>query len=137
MEPAGSVHADLDQGRAAFLAALRRGDASEAAAAYALDATLVVPAGELLRGRPAIERFWRTGMEIGIGDVELAVLEVRFRGDIAVEVGEYALHIAKEAGRSDVNRGRYLVVHRVEPDGRWRRAAEIFSPDRSFEAAPG
>jgi hypothetical protein len=28
-----------------------------------------------------------------------------------------------------VDRGRYLVVHRVEADGRWRRAAEMFSPD--------
>ncbi len=137
VEPAGSVHADLEHSRAAFLAALRVGDASAAAEVYTLDATLVVPAGELLHGRPAIERFWRTGMEIGIGDVELEVLEVRLRGDIAVEVGEYVLHVAREAGAQEVNRGRYLVVHRAEPDGRWCRAAEIFSPDHALGAPPG
>jgi uncharacterized protein (TIGR02246 family) len=131
VEPAGSVTTELERGRSAFTTALRSRNANEAAAAYAADATLVAPAGELLRGRPAIERFWRTGMDIGIDGVEFVVLEIRVRDDIAIEVGEYALHAAGENGRSSVNRGRYLVVHRADPEGQWRRAAEILSPEGS------
>ena len=128
-EPAATVAADLDRGRAEFATALRSGDSVAAAAAYAPDATLVAPAGELLHGRTAIERFWRTGVEIGIGDVELAVLELRLQGDLALEIGEYVLHLNQGSGPRAINRGRYLVVMRAEPDGQWRRTAEMFSPD--------
>ena len=128
--------ADLERARAAFVAALRAGDTAAAVAAYDLQATLVAPAGELLRGRRMIERFWRTGMEIGVDNVELDLLELELRGDIALEVGQYRLHVAAAPGNpATVNRGRYLVLHRLGPDGRWRRAAEMFSPDHAL--APG
>lgn len=124
-----AIAADLDRCRAAFESALRSGDASAAAAAYADDATLLAPAAEVLRGRPAIEQFWRTGVETGVERLELAVLDLRHRGEFAFEVGQYALHMATESGAPVIDRGRYLVVHRVDPDGCWRRAAEMFSPD--------
>ena len=120
---------DIDQGRLAFEAALRSGDAAATAAIYADDATLLAPDADVVRGRTAIERFWRTGVETGIELVELVVLELQRRGDVAFEVGEYAMHLAPESGAPIVDRGRYLVVHRVEPDGHWLRAAEMFSPD--------
>ncbi len=120
---------DIDQGRLAFAAALRSGDAAAAAAIYADDATLLAPDADVVRGRSAIERFWRTGVETGIEQVELVVLELQQRGEVAFEVGRYALFLAPESGAPVIDRGRYLVVHRVEPDGRWRRAAEMFSPD--------
>jgi uncharacterized protein (TIGR02246 family) len=131
--PIGDAAGDIDRSRLAFLSALSSGDAEAAAAIYADDATLLAPAADVLQGRPAIERFWRTGVETGIEQVELAVIDLQQRGDIAFEVGRYALHVVPESGARVVDRGRYLVVHRVEADGRWRRAAEMFSPD----TAPG
>jgi uncharacterized protein (TIGR02246 family) len=121
---------DIDAARVAFAAALRSGDAAAAAAIYADDATLLAPDADVVRGRPAIERFWRTGVETGIERVELVVLELHQRGEVAFEVGEYALYVAPESGAHVVDRGRYLIVHREEPDGCWRRAAEMFSPSR-------
>ena len=129
--------AGIDRARTDFENALRAGDAAGAAAIYADDATLLAPAADVLHGRPAIERFWRTGVETGIERVELVVLELRRRGEIAFEVGSYALHVAPESGRPVVDRGRYLIVHRIEADGRWRRAAEMFSPDQPPSPAPG
>ena len=133
--PKADAAADIERARLAFELALRSGDAKAAAAVYTHDATLVAPAAELIHGRAAIERFWRTGVETGIGQVELSVLELKLRGDVAFEVGRYALHLAPESGGSIVDRGRYLIVHRVEPDGGWRRAAEMFSPDAPAESA--
>lgn len=127
---------DIDHLRHEFEAAVRRGDPAAAATAYADDATLLAPAAELLRGRGAIERFWQTGIEAGVQAVELGVRELRRSGDVAFEVGEYALHVVPESGLPVVDRGRYLVVHRVGSDGRWRRAAEMFSPDRIPAAEP-
>jgi hypothetical protein len=41
------------------------------------------------------------------------------------------LHVAAGPGApAAVNRGRYLVLHRLAADGHWRRAAEMFSPDQ-------
>ena len=128
-DTADAIAADLDHGRASFAAALRSGDAAGASSLYADDATLVAPAGELLHGRSAIEGFWRTGLEIGISEARFSVLEVERRGDVAFEVGEYVLVSIHESAPGAVNRGRYLIVHRIEPDGRWRRAAEMLSPD--------
>ncbi len=134
---ADTLAADLDLGRASFAAALRSGDAAGASIVYGDDATLVAPAGELLRGRAAIEGFWRTGLDIGVSEVRYSVLEIERRGDVAFEVGEYALLSTQEAGKATVNRGRYLIVHRIEADGRWRRAAEMLSPDPGARAVPG
>jgi uncharacterized protein (TIGR02246 family) len=120
---------DIDRGRSAFAAALRRGDATAAAAIYAEDATLLAPAADVVHGRAAIEQFWRTGVETGITEVTLLALDVQHSGDLAFEVGRYELCVAPESGAPVVDRGRYLIVHRVEADGRWRRAAEMFSSD--------
>jgi uncharacterized protein (TIGR02246 family) len=122
-------HDAIASARAAFEAAMRSGDAAMAAASYADDATLVAPATEIVHGRAAIERFWRTGVETGIADVQMVELELQHRGDFAFEVGTYELHVSPESGAPVIDRGRYLIVHRVEPDGHWRRAAEMFSPD--------
>lgn len=136
--PSGApATADIDVARLAFERALRVGDAAAAAAIYTDDATLLAPAADVLHGRPAIQRFWQTGVDTGIQHVDLVVLDLQQRGEVAFEVGEYALHVAPESGATVVDRGRYLIVHRVEADGRWRRAAEMFSPDQPPSHAPG
>ena len=122
--------------RMAFVSALRRGDARSAAEAYALDATLIAPAVDVLHGRSAIEDFWRTGVETGVMDVTFETIEVQSEGNVAVEVGRYTLHVVPERGATVVDRGRYLMVHRVDSDGQWRRSAEMFSPDEVALAAP-
>ena len=66
--------------------------------------------------------------EIGLDEARFEVLEIEQQGEVVLEVGEYTLHSTQESG-AVVNRGRYLIVHRSEGDGRWRRAAEMLSPD--------
>jgi uncharacterized protein (TIGR02246 family) len=127
---------DIDQGRSAFAAALRRGDAAAAASIYADDATLLAPAVDFVRGRSAIERFWQTGVETGITEVDLVAIDVQQSGDLAFEVGRYALSVAPESGSPVIDRGRYLIVHRIEADGHWRRIAEMFSPDQEGGPLP-
>ena len=129
-EPGAATTADdaIAINRGVFAAALASGDAAAAAALYADDATLVAPASAVLHGRRAIEAFWRTGVQTGIVDVRLDVHQLDRRGDVAFEVGAYALHLTPEDGSPVVDRGRYLIVHHVERDGQWRRVAEMFSP---------
>ncbi|HJP89254.1 MAG TPA: SgcJ/EcaC family oxidoreductase [Candidatus Limnocylindrales bacterium] len=122
---------DIEAGRAAFVTAIRAGDAAAAAHVYSDDALLLAPAADVVHGRQAIERFWRIGLEAGIQDVQLDVLEISGTGDVVVEIGAYALRLVSERGTPIEDRGRYLTVHRVQTDGGWRRTAEMFSPDDS------
>jgi uncharacterized protein (TIGR02246 family) len=122
---------DIESGRVAFLTAMRAGDAHSAATIYADDAVLMAPAADLVHGRSAIERFWRMGLEAGIQDVQMDVLEITRAGDVVLEIGAYALRLVSERGAAVEDHGKYLTVHRVQMDGAWRRTAEIFSPDPS------
>lgn len=79
----------IGDARHAFVGALERGDAKAASASYTSDARLLAPSAELFRGRAAIERFWRAGVDRGISEVELETLELVRRNDVAYEIGRY------------------------------------------------
>jgi uncharacterized protein (TIGR02246 family) len=115
--------------RAEFVAALRDGDAAAASSLYADDAKLIAPSAELLRGRIAIEAFWRAGLEAGVCDAELESLELGIDEGFAYEIGRYALTLEPADGGSVVDRGTYLLVHERQADGAWRWAVEMFNPD--------
>jgi uncharacterized protein (TIGR02246 family) len=108
----------------AFTAALARGDAASAASLYAADGALLTADAELLRGREEIGSYWREGIALGLRHLELDQVEVRELGDAAVELGRYVL-VVDDASE----RGRYVVVHRREADGAWRRAVEVYNAE--------
>ena len=115
--------------RAAFVAAIRAGDAKAAARVYGPSARLLAPAAELIRGREAIESFWQTGVEAGICDVEILVQEVRAGGELAFEIGRYALRLKSTGRVTTVDHGKYVLVHERQPGDLWCRAVEMFHPD--------
>lgn len=120
---------------AAFAEALCRGDASAAAALYAADGKLLTAAAELISGRREIEAYWRAGIGIGLSAVELEASDVQVVGSLAIEVGRYVLALERD-GAGTADRGKYLVLHRRQPDGSWRRAIEVFNPDAPESARP-
>src|SRR5687767_14545333 len=116
---------------AAFVAALRDGDAKAACAVYADDARLLAPSAELMLGREAIESFWRAGLEAGISEVELETLELERHDGLAYEIGRYALWLRPPNDAAVVDRGKYVLVHERQQDGSWRRAVEMFKDRKS------
>jgi ketosteroid isomerase-like protein len=114
---------------AAFVAALKDGDAKAACIAYADDARLLAPSAEVMRGREAIEAFWRAGLDSGIAEVELETLELERHDGLAYEIGRYALWLRPLNDAAVVDRGNYVLVHERQGDGSWRRAVEMFNPD--------
>jgi ketosteroid isomerase-like protein len=114
--------------RHAFAEALRAGDAETASRAYSEGATLLAPSAELIRGRTAIESFWKAGIEAGVCEVDLDVMQVERQNGLAYEVGSYALRLDPLDGGSVVDRGLYLLVHERQPEGCWRWAVEMFNP---------
>lgn len=125
----GLLDGSIRESRAAFVAALRGGDAAAASAVYADDARLLAPSAEVMRGRAAIEAFWRAGVDAGVAEVELEVLELDRRDGVAYEIGRYAMQLRPSDGGTVIDRGNYVLVHERQPDGSWRRAVEMFTPD--------
>ena len=116
---------DVLHATATLAEALARGDAAAAASLYADDGRLLTSASELLSGRAEIEEYWRTGIAFGLSRLELKPIELRVTGRIAIEIGRYA--VALDAA-DVVERGKYVVLHRLQPDGTWRRGVDVFNP---------
>jgi ketosteroid isomerase-like protein len=127
--------------RASFVDALRNGDAGAAAALYTEKAKLLAPSADLMLGRQAIEAFWRAGIDAGISEIEIEALEVAGDEQFRYEIGRYALRLHPAEGGTVVDRGKYVLVHALQPDGSWLRAVEMFNPDtpamRADEGAAG
>ena len=127
----------IGEAQAAFVGALECGDATSASASYTPDARLLAPSAELFRGRAAIERFWKAGVDTGISEVRLETLELVRRSGFAYEIGRYALSLRPADGIPLVDRGKYLRVHEQQADGSWLWAVEMFNPDaRSLRVKP-
>ena len=91
---------------------------------------MLAPSAELFRGRAAIERFWKAGVDTGISEVRLETLELVRRSGFAYEIGRYASSGLRPAdGIPLVDRGKYLRVHEQQADGSWLWAVEMFNPD--------
>ena len=133
------VGAEIDAGNERFLQELARGDAAAVASAYNQHAILLPPTGEAIRGRKAIESFWRSGIEIGVLAVELEVLERGDAGQLVYEVGRYRMVLQPAEDQPTLERGAYVVLHRQDPDGSWRRAVDTFnrSPSQASERVCG
>ena len=133
------VGAEIDAGNERFLQELARGDAAAVASAYNEDAILLPPAGEAVRGRKAIESFWQSGIEIGVRALELEPLERGDAGQLVYEVGRYRMVLQPAEDQPTLERGAYVVLHRQDPDGSWRRAVDTFnrSPSQASERVCG
>jgi ketosteroid isomerase-like protein len=136
---ASPVDERFEASRQSFVAALERGDTAAAALVYAADGRLLVPSTRPLDGRGAIEAFWRAGIEAGMSDLEFVPRTFDLEATFACEVGDYTLRAAPRDEGQVVERGRYLIVHRLEPDGSWRRALEVYAPSAATpdDASPG
>jgi ketosteroid isomerase-like protein len=133
------VRAEIDTCTERFLTELARGDAAGAASTYGEHAILLPPAGEAVRGRKAIESFWKSGIEIGLRALELEPLDRGEAGRLVYEVGRYRIVMQSAEDQPTLERGAYVVLHRQDRDGSWRRAVDTFngSPSQASERACG
>jgi uncharacterized protein (TIGR02246 family) len=114
----------IRQAADALADALRSGDPAAAAALYAADGKLLTAAAELISGRREIEAYWEAGIRVGLSGIALESRDVQVVGGLAIEVGRYTLELGRVT-----DCGKYVVLHRRQPDGSWRRAIEVFNPD--------
>jgi uncharacterized protein (TIGR02246 family) len=118
---------EIETNKRRFLEAVRQGDASAAAEIYLEDATLVTPTGEVIRGRSGIERFWRSGLEVGLHGAELDIEQAAYGDELSTEVGRYVFLVEEQGGRTSQECGCFLLADKRTADGSWKRAVDIFT----------
>jgi uncharacterized protein (TIGR02246 family) len=111
-----------------FESLFNTGDAAGMAAFYAEDARLLAEHADLVRGRDAIERFWREA--IGRARAASAVRTIRLdevisSGDLGYALGTVVVRIPADRELTT----KYATVWQRDADGRWRLAVDSSSPN--------
>ena len=124
--PDDALTAELDRLNRAELDALVRGDYAGAAAFYAVDALLLPPDGSVIRGRAAIESYWRALDGSSLSDVRTRVLSGGGGGATAFLAGEYSMSVQKAGGPATPSHGTFLLVFR-RAGHRWEVIQDAWS----------
>ena len=107
-----------------WTAAFNKGDAAAVAAMYTEDAYVLPPGGDMVKGRSAIEAFWKQTAQQA-GDAKLVTVDVLPLGRRgAREIGTVTLETKAQPPQQLV--GKYAVVWR-QIRGRWLLATDIWN----------
>jgi uncharacterized protein (TIGR02246 family) len=110
-----------------WTAAFNKGDAASVAALYTEDAYVLPPGSAMVKGRAAIEAFWRQAAQ-QMTDAKLTTLDVLPLGRSAArEIGTVTLKTKSQPPQEIV--GKYVVVWRkIGRD--WKLATDIWNTDK-------
>jgi uncharacterized protein (TIGR02246 family) len=111
----------------AWTAAFNKGEAATVAAMYTQDAYVLPPGAEIVKGRTAIEAFWRQAAQ-QMGDAKLTTLDVLPLGRTAArEIGTVTLKTKSQRPQEIV--AKYAVVWR-KVGGKWKLATDIWNTNK-------
>jgi len=110
-----------------WTAAFNKGDTAAVAALYAEDAYVLPPGSAMVKGRAAIEAFWRQAAQ-QMSDAKLTTIDVLPLGRSAArEIGTVTLKTKSQPPQEVV--GKYVVVWRkIGRD--WKLATDIWNTDK-------
>lgn len=113
-----------------FESLFNNGDAAGMAGFYAEDAKLLAENTELVRGRAAIEQFWRHAIERARAAHAIRTIsldQVTSSGDLGYALGTVMVQIPHRPRMTT----KYATIWQREADGQWRLAVDSSSPDLS------
>jgi uncharacterized protein (TIGR02246 family) len=119
--------AAISAGSETWLKAVRAADWNAVAARYATDAMLMPPNQPVVPGRENIRQWFAAFPRIVSFDLKEA--EVDGRCDIAFVRGSYTMTFVPPGAPQMTESGKYLEIHRREPDGSWVILRDMFSAD--------
>jgi len=131
----GNTNPVLNKLAADFMIAFNARDATKVASFYAEDAVLMPPNATLIKGRAAIEAFFKSEFSIGVTGLKLTPIESVISGSIAFEAGTSVVTIGRRtaptltgAGTTTDN-GKYLTTFK-RVGNEWKIAYDIFNSDQ-------
>jgi uncharacterized protein (TIGR02246 family) len=124
---AGGARAAIEKQNAALGEAIGKKDAAAVAAFYTEDALVLPPGAGTVKGRKAIEEFWKKTIDGGLKAGELTTVDVGETGDAAWETGKFLLTVQPEGKEAVKQAGKYVVVWKKEKDGQYRLHRDIWN----------
>jgi uncharacterized protein (TIGR02246 family) len=107
--------------------AFNKGDAAAISAMYTADAYLLPAGAEMVKGRAAIEGFWRQSMQ-QLGDIKCMTIDVKPLGSSAArEIGTCSFRTKGQSPQESSL--KYAVVWQKE-GGRWKLLQDIWNSDK-------
>jgi len=106
-------------------------DVERFASFYADDATAFGPGTPMVTGKDAIRKtldvfFATPGVSLSL---QLTKVEVSRGGDLAYCSGTYTGTMNDPKGKPVTDKGKYVVVYKKQPDGKWKCVADIWNTD--------
>jgi ketosteroid isomerase-like protein len=108
-----------------FVTSFNTGNYDQAAAQFAQDGAFMAPHQEPAYGPKAVEHLLRQFGDAGYEDLRLETVRVESSGDMAMEIGRYAVAIRQADGTIVADRGKYLKTWRRL--GAWLIVADCWS----------
>jgi uncharacterized protein (TIGR02246 family) len=127
----GGARTGIDATNKAWMAAVEKGDAAGAAAAYTADGKLLPPGHDLVSGSKDIQAFFGALAAAGIAKIPLTTTEVFDGGGVATEVGTYQV-LGKDGKVLDT--GKYIVLWKND-GGKWKLHRDMWNSNAA-PAAP-
>jgi len=124
---ATQVRKAIEKGNAKFGDAVRKGDGAAIAALYTEDATLLPPDSDMIKGKPGIKAFWMGGLQMGIKEAVLTTVDVSYAGDLAYEIGKFALKVQPKGKEVVEQKGKYVVIWKKGIDAVWKLHVDIWN----------
>ncbi len=121
------VRQAIEEANVKFGEAVRMGDAATVASFYTEDTTLLPPNSEIIQGREGVEAYWTAGMQMGLKDAVLTIVDVIGMGDMVCEIGTYVVTIQPEGQDAFEDNGKYLVIWKKAADGTWKLHVDIWN----------
>lgn len=116
----GDIRKKIDSVNKGFVEAFNKGDLAKAMDVYTKNATILPPNAPIMKGKEAITAYWKGALEMGVKEAQLETVEVNQMGEnAACEVGNYVLKIQPEGSHVITDKGKYLMVWKLE-DGLWK-----------------
>jgi uncharacterized protein (TIGR02246 family) len=115
---------------ARLLAAVNESDAAGVAAVWAEDGVMMPPGRPSVRGRSAIEEYFRHLFSGARFRFQFTASEIQVVGDIASERVSYAVEAWLDGGlQPSRDRGKGIHLFRRVPAGAWVLAADLWNSD--------
>ena len=123
----GQSKAAIQRLNDAWTSAFNSGDSATIAAMYAEDAYVLPPGADIVKGRAAIEAFWKQAAQ-QLGDAKLTTIDVLPLGRSAArEIGTVTLKTKTQPPQEIV--GKYVVIWRK--NGRdWKLSTDIWNMNK-------
>jgi len=121
------IRKSIEEVNATYSEAIQEGNLAGAVAGYTDDATMVPPDGGLVKGKQAIEEYYRTLFQMGMKEVVLTTIEVEGSGGTVYEIGKTRVRIQPEGQEAIQDSSKYLVIWKRQADGTWKVHVDIWS----------